>query len=418
MVTIEETLIKRAQTLLDDGVEISDSIEKLASLPCHSLKGVTKEIGAQLKAKMDVSSIEGLAQVDLDQQEETIAQSGWDLIDFEKWVLAARILLKISSQKIENVKKILLLGLDNAGKSAIRETIIRKYESDPTILYECIKELKPTRGVERESIFIAGNELQLWDMGGQKQYRASYLKEPERFLFNIPVIIYIIDVQENKRFDETIEYLERLATTFRSLNENPTFIVCFHKLDPNIEQEEKLRDWMADLWKKSSNILEKNHFVHKKFETSIYDDFTLFHFFSEALKLVIDFDIKKLLTKMLGDSAQAVGLDNLVLLSENGLKIGEYVENEKLALDLYEQLYPISIQTIISFKRLNKSLKNKKPLKSLYYSFYTLDGLNFLMTRVLLLNQSVYIVSMHPTMKELDEKFVLTLMPWLSNIFM
>jgi len=46
----------------------------------------------------------------------------------------------------------------------------------------------------------------LWDFGGQIDHREEYLKEPEKYFFGINLVIYVIDIQDTERYDESIEY--------------------------------------------------------------------------------------------------------------------------------------------------------------------------------------------------------------------
>ncbi|TKJ19896.1 MAG: hypothetical protein CEE43_14275, partial [Promethearchaeota archaeon Loki_b32] len=76
--------------------------------------------------------------------------------------------------------KILLTGLDKAGKSSFMYGIRRKYS-------QIIKSL-PTKGVERteEKIFEEQNsQISVWDLGGQKKYRERYLEQSKVYLYNI-----------------------------------------------------------------------------------------------------------------------------------------------------------------------------------------------------------------------------------------
>lgn len=59
--------------------------------------------------------------------------------------------------------RILLLGLDNAGKT----TILAHLASDPS-------EIKPTQGFNVKSVQSDGFKLNVWDIGGQKSIRAYW----------------------------------------------------------------------------------------------------------------------------------------------------------------------------------------------------------------------------------------------------
>ncbi len=57
--------------------------------------------------------------------------------------------------------KILLLGLDNAGKT----TILRKISN------EQIDSIEPTKGFNVKTLCVENFKLNMWDLGGQKEIR-------------------------------------------------------------------------------------------------------------------------------------------------------------------------------------------------------------------------------------------------------
>ncbi|MFX0209357.1 MAG: ADP-ribosylation factor-like protein, partial [Candidatus Hodarchaeota archaeon] len=69
--------------------------------------------------------------------------------------------------------KIAILGLDNCGKTSFLSVISNNFGIIPT--------LRPTKGIERSSTDILGQEIFLWDFGGQEAYREGYLSTPEHF---------------------------------------------------------------------------------------------------------------------------------------------------------------------------------------------------------------------------------------------
>ena len=177
MAEFRENLRRRARAFFKEEMWVPKSLDQLSTLSCDYLKEVSQETSEKLKTDFGIKNINELAQVDVDENREEIEQYGWDFTDFEKWVLAARIIARIAKAEVVKAKKVILIGLENAGKSAIRETIIHKYQSNEISFHRVIQTLQPTRGVERQVISIFNNKLHLWDMGGQKQYRESYLKE-------------------------------------------------------------------------------------------------------------------------------------------------------------------------------------------------------------------------------------------------
>ncbi len=415
----EEILLKKALMFLNEEVEQPTGIEDLLSLPCYYLEEISDEDSGKLKALMNINNIRELAEVDLDQQREKIIKNGWKYSEFEKWVLSARIIARIANYDVSSGKKIALLGLENAGKTAIREVILRKYKGTNSVFQKIIQKLQPTKGIERKVISVLDNDLQLWDMGGQESYRANYLREPERFLMDIDVIIYVIDIQDSKRHNQAIEYLRQLATTFRALKQTPYFLVCYHKFDPDLQDKERYREWIQNSWKVISLILDETEYPRKMHITSIYDDVTIFKLFSDALMIVADFNVEQILNKILEKKAQEEGLNNLILIDDNALKLGEYFKDTETNLKLKDRLYQFAIQTINvinQLSELNKEMKEKKYIKSVHYSFYT-NNESFVINRILLFSKSIYLAYFHPKGKELDMKFTRSLMPWLSNLF-
>ncbi|KAI8810396.1 ADP-ribosylation factor-like 3-like protein [Cladochytrium replicatum] len=85
--------------------------------------------------------------------------------------------------------RILLLGLDNAGKTSILKRLAS----------EDITEIKPTQGFNIKSVQQDGFKMNVWDIGGQKairQYWRNYFESTD-------VLIYIIDSADRRRLEET-----------------------------------------------------------------------------------------------------------------------------------------------------------------------------------------------------------------------
>ncbi|XP_076056727.1 ADP-ribosylation factor-like protein 3 [Oratosquilla oratoria] len=85
--------------------------------------------------------------------------------------------------------RILLLGLDNAGKT----TLLKKLAS------EDITHITPTQGFNIKSVQSDGFKLNVWDIGGQRKIRPYW----RNYFENTDVLIYVIDSGDRKRFEET-----------------------------------------------------------------------------------------------------------------------------------------------------------------------------------------------------------------------
>ncbi|MHA1325406.1 MAG: ADP-ribosylation factor-like protein, partial [Candidatus Helarchaeota archaeon] len=127
--------------------------------------------------------------------------------------------------------KCLLLGLDNGGKTSILYTLRNKFSY--------IIKLKPTKQIERTDFFVLGLPFKIWDMGGQKKYRKEYLARKEYFL-GTEIVIYVIDITDQSKFAESLEYFEKILDIFELINTDPRILVFFHKNDPDIKEQPQI----------------------------------------------------------------------------------------------------------------------------------------------------------------------------------
>ncbi|GAB5578738.1 ADP-ribosylation factor-like protein 3 isoform X1 [Prionailurus iriomotensis] len=98
------------------------------------------------------------------------------------------ILRKLKSAPDQEVR-ILLLGLDNAGKT----TLLKQLAS------EDISHITPTQGFNIKSVQSQGFKLNVWDIGGQRKIRPYW----RNYFENTDILIYVIDSADRKRFEET-----------------------------------------------------------------------------------------------------------------------------------------------------------------------------------------------------------------------
>ncbi|EMP37601.1 ADP-ribosylation factor-like protein 3 [Chelonia mydas] len=88
--------------------------------------------------------------------------SAWEITSRISWLLQGllSILRKLKSAPDQEVR-ILLLGLDNAGKT----TLLKQLAS------EDISHITPTQGFNIKSVQSQGFKLNVWDIGGQRKIR-------------------------------------------------------------------------------------------------------------------------------------------------------------------------------------------------------------------------------------------------------
>ena len=132
--------------------------------------------------------------------------------------------------------KILIMGLDNSGKTSI----LLSLRKDTNILSYC--SLRPTKGVDIKKYETPDLMMSVWDFGGQQQYRDGYLEKFSEYIDKVEKIIYVIDVQDFNRYDQAVNYLEQILNELKKYNVNVDFSVFLHKYDPNLSKLEKFED--------------------------------------------------------------------------------------------------------------------------------------------------------------------------------
>merc|ERR1712017_46348 len=99
-------------------------------------------------------------------------------------------------KRSETEVRILMLGLDNAGKTSILKRL-----SD-----EDITHIMPTQGFNIKSLLHEGFKLNVWDIGGQKTIRPYW----KNYFENTDAMIYVVDSSDRRRLEEAGEELQEL----------------------------------------------------------------------------------------------------------------------------------------------------------------------------------------------------------------
>lgn len=118
-------------------------------------------------------------------------------------------------KKNDREPRILILGLDNAGKTSI----LRKLsDEDPT-------QTQPTQGFNIKSIHCEGFKLNMWDIGGQKAIRAYW----PNYFDEVDCLVYVVDAADRRRLEETGIELQALLADEKLAN--VPLLVFSNKMD-------------------------------------------------------------------------------------------------------------------------------------------------------------------------------------------
>merc|ERR1711998_540022 len=99
-------------------------------------------------------------------------------------------------KRSETEVRILMLGLDNSGKTSILKRL-----SD-----EDITHIMTTKGFNIKSLLHEGFKLNVWDIGGQKTIRPYW----KNYFENTDALIYVVDSSDRRRLEEAAAELNEL----------------------------------------------------------------------------------------------------------------------------------------------------------------------------------------------------------------
>ncbi len=167
----------------------------------------------------------------------------------------------------KNPIKIILLGLDNSGKTSISLILQRKPELSN------FTSLSFTKNHETISFkdLNTNTEFVIWDFGGQTSDRENHLKDLLKdYITGTNKIIYVIDIQDNSRYGLALKYLSDIIKELKRGKIILNISIFLHKFDPNLEITEEN---LFKLINKIHKIIPENY-NYEIFKTSIY---AIFH---------------------------------------------------------------------------------------------------------------------------------------------
>lgn len=242
--------------------------------------------------------------------------------------------------------KILMTGLDRAGKTSFLHAVKQRYS-------EIIKTL-PTKGVARseEKIFEEQHsKISLWDLGGQKKYRDRFIEQKKVYLYNVDLLFYFIDIQDSERISEAIGLFGTVIKSLIELEEFPPIVVCLSKYDPDIKNAKDIKKNIKTVNENIKKISER--FFVKIFQTSIFDHWSLISAYSYGLSQLSP--NRELFQNQLKHFAKKISSDAILLLNENGIILSNFSKP-----GISEKVFEISAP---HFQTLYKTFKEFKILK-------------------------------------------------------
>ncbi len=220
---------------------------------------------------------------------------------------------------LENAIKVIISGLDNAGKTSILTALDKKYDFRDEIL-----ELKPTIKVKYQRTRFLNMPAVFWDMGGQEKYRDLYLSDSDIYFSDTNLFVYVIDIQDRERFEDSLGYLESVMQYFIKNDIGVPIIITFHKYDPEVRSYEEINEDIIVLKERIKETYPSFNILFQ--QTSIYDVISIVQLISYGLSVFDNkfFELSLLLEKSLNDFKST----SLILFDQNGIIISEFYSDE------------------------------------------------------------------------------------------
>ncbi|TFF87400.1 MAG: hypothetical protein EU550_03305, partial [Promethearchaeota archaeon] len=219
---------------------------------------------------------------------------------------------------MEDSAKILLSGLDFAGKTSIMLALNEKKG-----YIEKVIGIKPTIRVEQIEIDFIGKKVIFWDLGGQERYRRVYHERRNFYYPETDVLFHVIDIQDETRFDASLEYLDSILSFFKQNKETIPVVVSFHKSDPKIIERPVITE-------RVNNLTEKIKSDHPGFDilfqqSSIFDIVSIIKMVSYGLT-VLNKDFYNLY-ELLEEYAGKLNSPGVFLLNNQGIIICKFFKD-------------------------------------------------------------------------------------------
>ncbi|MFX1497615.1 MAG: ADP-ribosylation factor-like protein [Promethearchaeota archaeon] len=173
-----------------------------------------------------------------------------------------------NKDKSEGYNKVVVMGLDNSGKTSIVLSVTGKVN-----LLNYLS-LDPTLGHNIINFNSINSKFNIWDLGGQESFRDEYLDNFAEYITGASKLIFVIDIQDVLRYDLALKYFESTLKRIEEMNLNLDLTLFLHKYDPDLKElrPEITEKMILDLIEELKNVIP-NDFYYEIYKTTIYTVF-------------------------------------------------------------------------------------------------------------------------------------------------
>ncbi|MHA1380823.1 MAG: ADP-ribosylation factor-like protein [Candidatus Helarchaeota archaeon] len=253
---------------LSNIVEVPEKIKSLKQLATYDLiniKGIDIKAAATLRNILHVNTIEELALKKITEEQFLMLKLlGISEYDLNVLSFICRLIYEERIGEDFVACKTLIVGLDNAGKTAILNVIQNKLNLN------LMSKLTPTIGVNRKILEKYGMKHIVLDLGGQSKYRDEYIQKAEDYFLGVEFLIFVVDVQDPNRFEEAADYFKKILDILEVIKERPEILVIIHKVDPDIDDNPEIIKSIEFLHNQYDEILKDKDFEYNIIKYSIF----------------------------------------------------------------------------------------------------------------------------------------------------
>ncbi|MFW9916953.1 MAG: ADP-ribosylation factor-like protein [Candidatus Thorarchaeota archaeon] len=160
-------------------------------------------------------------------------------------------------------KKVLLCGLSEAGKTAIRSVVFGGKEAIE------VRNLGATLNYVRQFISLGDRQVTLMDLGGQRIFLDRFITKFSPFVFhNVATLLFVVDTFDSQRFESSKHYFIAALDRLNKYSPNALAFILLHKMDLIADDPNKgqILEYLRNLFQQ--DVERELTF----YETTIYDD--------------------------------------------------------------------------------------------------------------------------------------------------
>ena len=225
----------------------------------------------------------------------------------------SEMLEEFQATPTNNMKKIVLMGLANAGKTCIYERVFEGKKP-----WELVHQAA-TKGISYKDYEIGSmSKPVIWDLGGQQQYLDEYHGPLRDNIFRkASILLYVIDITDYDRFENSRIEFEWAVDQILSHNPNAKLNVFLHKSDLIHDKDSVVSH--------IKNVLSKNISYDIFYNlTSIFDE-SLFKAWSDIIRELSP--KSTFINSILNQLKNQHGVkDSLVIERSSGLACGSTID--------------------------------------------------------------------------------------------